>query len=178
MASAPAHVICLACGHDNIAGADACAECGHSLVREEHLEGRHRHEALTETLKVLEPRPPECIGEHATLAQAIARLKGKNVGCVLVTGPQGELVGIFTERDLLYRVAGLIKDQDQLPIESLMTPRPTALKLTDTIDRALYLMSLHGFRHVPLVDERERPVGIISFRDIVRFIEDNFIQTP
>jgi CBS domain-containing protein len=37
-------------------------------------------------------------------------------------------------------------------------------------------MGLHGFRHVPLVDERERPVGFISLRDIVNFIEENFAE--
>ncbi|MBI2503557.1 MAG: CBS domain-containing protein [Candidatus Latescibacteria bacterium] len=178
MASVPAPVLCLACGHENIAGVDACAECGHSLVREEHLEGEHGHNALTQTLQVLKPRRPECLPRSASLAEAVTLLKGRNVGCVLISDAQGRLVGIFTERDVLYRVAGLIEDLDPIPIESLMTPRPTTLKITDTVDRALHLMGLHGFRHVPLVDEQGRPVGIISFRDIVCYIEESFARTP
>ncbi|MDE0966056.1 MAG: CBS domain-containing protein, partial [Candidatus Latescibacteria bacterium] len=104
----------------------------------------------------------------------ISLLQGKNVGCVLVTGEKGELVGIFTERDVLYRVAGLIRNLGQITVESLMTHRPTALSLSAAIQHALHLMSIHGFRHVPLLDEGGRPVGFVSFRDIVRFIEKNF----
>ena len=89
----------------------------------------------------------------------------------------GELAGIFTERDVLYRVAGLIEDLDSLPVESLMTPEPTALKPSDPINRALHLMAIHGFRHVPLVDEDDRPVGIVSLRDIIRFMEEHFADS-
>ncbi len=170
-------LICLACGCENIAGADTCEECGHSLIQEEFPGvSSQEHSILAAPLPVLAPHAPECVPHSATVAQAIARLKGRNVGCVLVTGAGGELVGIFTERDVLCRVAGLIRELDEIPVESLMTPRPTALRTSSTVSHALHLMGLHGFRHVPLVDEAERPVGIISFRDIVRFIEESFAR--
>lgn len=170
-------LICLACGCENIAGEDTCEECGHTLIQEESAGASgQEYGILSEPLPVLVPRAPECVPHTATAAQAIARLKGKNVGCVLVTGAGGELVGIFTERDVLYRVAGLIRELDQVPVESLMTPRPTTLRISATVSHALHLMGLHGFRHVPLVDEADRPVGIISFRDIVHFIEESFAR--
>ena len=96
---------------------------------------------------------------------------------VLITGYDGKLVGIFTERDVLYRVAGLIRELEHITVESLMTGRPTALKADAAIQYALHLMRFHGFRHVPLVDEDDRPVGFVSFRDIVRFVERNFAPT-
>jgi CBS domain-containing protein len=168
-------VICPSCGHDNIPGVDQCDECGQSLTGEYQVGKKDAYtDILAQPLAVLKPREPICVAPDTSLAEVIARLKGRNVGCVLVTGERGELLGIFTERDVLYRVAGLIDDLESIVVESLMTRRPTALKPSMAISHALHLMGLHGFRHVPLVDEAERPVGFISFRDIVRFIEKNF----
>jgi CBS domain-containing protein len=119
----------------------------------------------------------ECLGPTTSVAETLSRLKGKNVGCVLITGVGGALIGIFTERDVLYKVAGLIVKTEALPIESLMTSRPIALPLRATVAHALHLMSIHGFRHIPLVDEENRPVGFISFRDIVRYLGDRYTAT-
>ena len=167
--------LCPACGHANMAGTDPCEECGQSLVAPaEVVEGESS--ILLQPLLSLTPRLPESVERHTSLAEAISRLKGRNVGCVLVTNPGGELVGIFTERDVLYRVAGLIEDLEAVPVESLMTPGPTALKPSDPISRALHMMAVHGFRHVPLVDEDGCPVGFISLRDILIFMEENFTR--
>ena len=164
---------CLACGHVNIAGADECEECGQSLVSPGEIE-EGESSILRQPLLSLNPRLPECVERHTSLAETVSRLKGRNVGCVLVTNHGGELVGIFTERDVLYRVAGLIENLEAVPVESLMTPGPTALKPSEPISRALHMMAVHGFRHVPLVDEDGCPVGFISLRDIIIFMEDNF----
>ena len=166
-------VICPTCHHPNIRGMDLCEECGHSLVQQ-----RGRVDPLLRTtLDQLNPRAPECLGPTTSVAETLSRLKGKNVGCVMVTGSEGELIGIFTERDVLYKVAGLILKTEVLPIESLMTSRPTALPLRATVAHALHLMSIHGFRHIPLIDEQNRPVGFISFRDIVQYIGDRYTET-
>lgn len=163
-------VSCPACGHGNIPGSDACEECGQSLVTDA-AEGDSG--PLARPLLGLSPRSPETVGRDGNVADAIALLKGRNVGCVLVTGHGGELAGIFTERDVLYRVVGLLDDPTRVPVESLMTPQPTALKSSDPISRALHLMAIHGFRHIPLVDEDGRPVGIVSLRDIMQFMEEH-----
>lgn len=173
-------VICPACGHDNISGIDTCEGCGQSLSEAyiTSVDSENQLGIFSEPLKVLKPHQPECVARNTPVSEVIARLKGKNIGCVLVTGEEGQLVGIFTERDVLYQVAGLIKGLDNIMVESLMTPDPTALKASVAISHALHLMGLHGFRHVPLVDDDGRPVGFISFRDIVRFIELNFTSEP
>ena len=171
-------MICPSCSHDNISGVETCAECGQSLSEEYRDWGSAEYqELLAEPLAVLESRTPVSAAPDTSLAEIISLLKGRNVGCVLITGYDGKLVGIFTERDVLYRVAGLIRELEHITVESLMTGRPTALKADAAIQHALHLMSIHGFRHVPLVDEDDRPVGFGSFRDIVRFIEQNFAPT-
>ena len=166
--------ICPACGYDNIAGTDVCAECNQS-ISEQYMEGVEtaaETSIFTRPLHELNPRPAECVEPQTSLTEAILRLKGRNVGCVLITGTGGELTGIFTERDVLHKVVGLISNLDAIPVGSLMTPGPSALKPSDPISHALHLMGLHGFRHVPLIDDDEVPVGYISFRDIVRFMEE------
>ena len=117
-----------------------------------------------------------CVVQTTSLAEVTSLLKGKNVGCVLVTGDLDELVGVFPERDVLCRVVGLIRNLEQITVESLMTARPTALNADTAIQHALHLISIHGFRHVPLVNEIDKTVGIVSFRDIVGFIKRNFIS--
>lgn len=159
---------CQACGHGNISGTDTCDECGASLVHPVTETGDSA--ALQSSLLRLRPREPECVDQTTTLAEVIARLQKRNVGCVLVTSHGEELVGIFTERDVLYRVAGLIDQADKIPVESVMTARPSTLRPSDPISHALHLMAVHGFRHIPLVDEDTRPVGVVSLRDIIRFM--------
>ena len=166
---------CPACGYDNFSGVDICEDCGQSLVQEYLSESEEEwHRIFAEPLSVLNPRKPVCVTRDTSVAEVITLLKGKNVGFVLVVGDEGKLVGIFTERDVLYRVAGLIENLKDILVESLMTPRPTSLKASMPISHALHLMGLHGFRHVPLVDEDDRPLSSIAFRDIVQFIEKNF----
>ena len=68
------------------------------------------------------------------------------------------------------KVAGLIEDPTVIAVEEQMTLDPVALKPDMPIANALHLMSVHGFRHLPLVDENNRPTGIISFRDVVGYL--------
>lgn len=171
-------VICPSCSHDNISGVEDCEECGQSLSEAYQDWGSEEFkEVFTEPLSALNLQELVCVSPTTSLAEVISLLKERHVGCVLVTGEGGQLIGICTERDILYRVAGLISDLAQIAVESLMTPRPTALRADAAVQHALHLMSIHGFRHVPLVDDDDRPVGLVSFKYIVRFIEENFSPT-
>lgn len=168
-------MICPSCSHDNIPGVDLCEECGQSLSEAYQNWGSEEFkEIFTEPLSALNPQEMVCVAPCTSLAEVIALLKERHAGCVLITSEGGQLIGICTERDILYRVAGLIRNLEQIAVESLMTPRPTALRADAAVQHALHLMSIHGFRHVPLLDDDDRPVGLVSFRYIVRFIEENF----
>ena len=72
------------------------------------------------------------------------------------------------------RVACLITDLDAAQVGDFMTRNPSTLKGDAIIAQALHLMSLHHFRHVPLVDDANKPIGMISFRDVVEFIHKYF----
>jgi CBS domain-containing protein len=92
------------------------------------------------------------------------------LGCLLVVD-DGRLLGILTERDLLLK---LERGDVERPVRDLMTPDPEVLSPEDPIVYALNKMSVGGFRHVPLLDDAGRPVGIVSVRDIVDYIVDFF----
>ncbi|HUM70787.1 MAG TPA: CBS domain-containing protein, partial [Chloroflexota bacterium] len=122
----------------------------------------------------LQPRAPVSIDAAASLAKAIRQMNAHRVGCLLVTDKEDRLIGIFTEKDVLMRVVGLVDDLTAVPVADYMTPNPIALTTSLPIAQALHEMSMHGFRHVPLVDGDGRPEGIISFRDVVRHLKQNF----
>ena len=130
-------------------------------------------DALTEaTVETLAAHAPVEVDPHTSLAKAIRQMNSHNIGCVVVTDENDKLVGIFTERDVLMRVAGLVADTAAATVGDYMTPNPVAVRPDLPIAHALHLMAVHGFRHLPLVDEDHRPVGVISFRDVVHFLHN------
>ena len=109
-----------------------------------------------------------------TLAEAVRTLQEGHVGCVLVVDANGGLAGIFTERDLLTKVAGRRHDWDNEPISAFMTSAPETLRLDDSLAWALNYMHLGGYRHVPLLDEVGHLAGVVSVKDIVEHIVELF----
>jgi CBS domain-containing protein len=69
-------------------------------------------------------------------------------------------------------IAGEARNLAEIPVDTLMTRRATALKPTTPIAHGLHLMAVHGFRHIPLVDDVGRPTGILSSRRIVEYIQE------
>lgn len=93
-------------------------------------------------------------------------------GAVLVL-EDTRVVGIFTERDVLYRTALEELDGDT-PISELMTSDPTTIEVTERLASAVRVMTERGYRHVPLVDAEERYLGLLGSRDVLGFIADHF----
>ncbi len=124
----------------------------------------------TVPIYTLKPNVPIEVDAHSSLARAIRQMNQHNIGCLLVTDAEDKLIGIFTERDVLNRVAGLVDDLTAASVADYMTAAPIALRSDQAIAHALHLMSLHGFRHLPLVDDDNHPTGIISFRDVVGYL--------
>jgi CBS domain-containing protein len=125
---------------------------------------------IREPIKSLKPRPPIALPPSAPVREAIGLMREHRVGCVLVVESE-RLIGIITERDLLLKLA---EGDLGRPVRELMTPEPEVLRPEDPIVYALNRMSVGGFRHVPLVDDAGRPVGVVSVKDIVDYIVDFF----
>ncbi|MGH7964994.1 MAG: CBS domain-containing protein [Candidatus Binatia bacterium] len=129
--------------------------------------------SLREPIRLLPFAPARCVTRETSVAEAIRLMQEHHVGCVLVQ-EAGRLVGIFTERDVLNKVAGSARDPAQTTVETVMTADPEALPEDAPISFALNLMSDGGFRHLPLVDEAERPIGILSVKHVVNYLAELF----
>jgi len=89
-----------------------------------------------------------------------------------------ELIGIFTERDLVSRVVAPRLDPDRTPVAQVMTEKPKTIVADKTLCDALNLMHAHGFRHLPVVDG-EQLIAMLSVRDIpteYRLMREKWIE--
>jgi CBS domain-containing protein len=110
-----------------------------------------------------------------SVSQAARLMATKDAGAVLVV-ENHQLVGIFTERDVVFRVIALGLDPKETRLNQVMTADPKTLGPNQSYGHALVIMQENGFRHVPVVDEN-LPIGIISSRnamdpDLEEFVAD------
>ena len=101
--------------------------------------------------------PPE-----TTVGAATKLMARKKVSAVMVVA-NGRLVGIFTERDAVYRVMAKERDARTTLLAEVMTPDPRTVAPEESFGYAMLLMYEHGFRHAPVIEDG-RPVGMISAR--------------
>lgn len=113
-------------------------------------------------------RPLTC-GLHAPIREAITAMQQEHKGCVLVV-EQGRIVGILTERDVLTKIAAREVDLDRVQVRDLMTPEPECLDLDTELVYAFFQMNVSDSRHIPVLDARGEPVGVISMRDLVDYM--------
>lgn len=112
------------------------------------------------------PRTVHAVPPTATVAEAIARMNAERIGSVLVM--EGEQVlGIFTERDVLTKVAGRI-DPGQVPVSELMTRELVTLKPNTSVEDAMRVVTEKRIRHLPVMDG-ERLLGLVSSGDLTRW---------
>jgi CBS domain-containing protein len=111
--------------------------------------------------------PREGVAPADPVRKALDIMSSRNLGALLVV-ENGKVVGIFSERDALRK--GLYREGTDRPVRELMTPDPDCLTPEDPIAFAMNRMGVGGYRHVPLVDDHRRPVGMLVMRDVVRYI--------
>jgi CBS domain-containing protein len=129
---------------------------------------------LNDRIAVLGPAEPVCLRESATVQDAIERMLARRQAGVLIVDDDQRLVGIFTERDVLTRVAGQGRDPRQTTLGTVMTRDPDALGPRDRVAYAVHSMSVAGYRTVPLVDAERRPLGVVTVSDVIRWLAGLF----
>jgi CBS domain-containing protein len=132
---------------------------------------------LREPLTVLPIRRAVIMATRATVTDAMRAMQRERRGCVLITSDgteKGRLTGIFTERDVLHRIVDRGRNPQGLPLKEVMTTEPEALPIEASVAWVLNKMAVGGFRHVPVVDDMDRPAFVISVRDVVEFLVDFF----
>ena len=128
-----------------------------------------------ESVSRLQPTPPLVLTPRQSVAEAVDLMRQANVGCVLVC--QGHrLIGIFTERDLMRRVLADARSL-HLPVADFMTPDPVTVRPKDSIAAAVRLMEEGGYRHLPVVNDKGNPLGVLSVKRIVHYLVEHFPAT-
>ena len=113
--------------------------------------------------------PPITIDRNARIREAARLMHDNRIGSVLVVDDEGKLIGIVTERDIVFACAeGWNADQHY--VWEVMSENPITIKPKDTIGMALEKMGEAGVRHLPVVDDDNKPVGVVAFRDIANAI--------
>jgi CBS domain-containing protein len=129
---------------------------------------------LEDTVRLLAPSEPLKLRPHHSVARAIQAMVQNRRAAVVITDDEDRLVGIFTERDVLTRVMGAGRVARDTLLADVMTPEPESLRPDDRICFAINRMHSGGFRSLPLVDDRHRPIGIVTVNDVVRWLAEIF----
>ena len=109
--------------------------------------------------------------KSASVLEAAQLMHEHNIGALLVVDGT-RLVGIFTERDALFRVLASARDPAATPVGDVMTPQPLTIHPDEPFLHALRIMHKGRFRHLPVV-EFDRPLGMVSVRDA---LDDDMYQ--
>jgi CBS domain-containing protein len=162
---------CPHCSHENIAGDEQCAECGHDLTFlniEPEATSQVERAIMASPVRDLTLSKPPIVAPTTPLREVIQKMIEQPVGAVLVID-QDRLVGIFTERDLVMKVALREEELGHTPISDWMSPEPETIDADDTIALAIHRMDVGGYRHLPVLEDGQ-PIGLISVADIMRFL--------
>ena len=127
--------------------------------------GRASNElTMASPLRAALRRSPVTLASTTIIRAVLELMKAKRIGSVVLTGPDGAPEGIFTQTDVLDRVALAGMDLAR-PVADVMTRDPVTLPATSPAAEAAHLMARHGFRHVVVMDG-DRLAGVISERDL------------
>lgn len=109
-------------------------------------------------------REPVTVSPNTSIREAVKLMNKENIGSVIITDPEGRVLGIFTERDLVRVIAeGISLDSD---IRNAMTRNPIVIYEDEPVSRAVSIMAEKRIRHLPIIDRRGFLRGIVSARDI------------
>lgn len=112
---------------------------------------------------IIENREALTAQSNFSVSHAARLMREQKTGALLVC-EEGRLVGIFTERDALFRVTAEERDPRTTLVAEVMTPGPQTIAPDKPLGHALHMMFEGGFRNVPVV-ENGRPIGMVSARD-------------
>jgi len=124
-------------------------------------------------IKNIKVGKPICLDDDAMVQDALSMMQIKQFGCVLITKDQ-QLAGILTERDIITKVVGSGQEPSEISVRDVMTPNPEAFQPEDSIAYVMNAMVIGGYRHVPVVDENNVPLAVVSVKDIISFLVEHF----
>lgn len=115
------------------------------------------------------------VSANTSVLDALKLMTEKNISALLIM-QEGQLLGIFTERDYARKIVLQGKASKDTPISEAMTANPITVALTDSIDLCMQMMTEKHIRHLPVVTSNQA-VGMVSIGDVVKFIIADQKQT-
>lgn len=134
-----------------------------------------RDEDFEVPIESLQLRRAVVVESGTTVKKCLEKMLARHFGCLLVVKDK-QLRGIFTERDVLMKIAGKDLDLGKSVIDEFMTSNPASKKRSDSILSALRLMNEGGYRHIAIVDDRNCPQSVLSIRDVINYMVEFFPQ--
>jgi CBS domain-containing protein len=110
----------------------------------------------------------------ASVMDAANLMNEHRVGALLVVNAEcDQLEGIFTERDILRRIVGKKKDPERTAVGEVMTTEVACCQPDITVEAARLIFRDKRVRHLPVVDENGKPLGVVSIGDANAWAMDN-----
>jgi len=119
---------------------------------------------------------PATVSLLATVEDAVRTMMEKQVGAVAVIDERGIVAGMFTERDVLTKFALSGRDPKTTPVRELMSPIVEMATQETTAAEALAVMLERHYRHMPIVDDHGKVLGICSIRNILEARVDDLLE--
>ena len=121
-------------------------------------------------------RPLSTVTPGDTVQSAMELMRERDIGAVMVVNGK-KLVGIFTERDCLQKDSSMSLNARELLVHEVMTEKVRFVKPDMEVSQCLALMTERFFRHLPVLDEQQNILGIVSIGDLVKakISEQSFI---
>jgi len=130
------------------------------------------HRARQDSVTLLETDDFFCVRPDTPLVEAIEQMKKDEGGCVIVCNEAEQIVGIFTERDLLNKVVGREVDMNS-HVGDWMSPAVETLSTDATIGDAVRVMDEKSYRNIPLVKDGQL-IGSISVFDVITYLAESY----
>lgn len=127
-----------------------------------------------EPVTAIQTHPYSTIAPETTVDEALHKMAGNEIACLLVADRKSKLVGVFSDRDVMNKVALEYEDVKDRPVSELMTGDPVYVFDTDTASAAICVMAVSGYRHVPVVALDGKLLGIISPQRVTHFLCEHF----
>lgn len=99
-----------------------------------------------------------------SVLDVVRMMTERNIGAVAVMR-DGELVGVFSERDVMTRVVAAARGPGSTRVSEVMTPNPRVVSPEEEVENCAFVMQEHGIRHLPVMEGKTLK-GMISLRDI------------
>lgn len=121
-------------------------------------------------LDLVKDTPPVTAKPTETLLDAARKMASHNIGSLPVVDDEGRIIGIVTERDVVSIIARQGPEALNKPLKEVMTTTLVTGSPDEPIPQLAQKMIRHGIRHIPIIDEKRRVLGVVSIRRILRHL--------